>query len=133
MKASELRIGNWFAPDTLGAPEGHYDQITAKDIAELESDPLDDYYKPILLTTKILERCGFELDELKCWSKINLPHSPNILSINGSSGIGRGTVWLRNKASNEANFAINLPSIQYLHQLQNLFFAIAGEELELKF
>lgn len=71
--------------------------------------------KPIPLTPEWLERCGF-VDNLP-WAKGNLRlDGDNRLHVVDHTGYG--IIIARN--------------VEYLHQLQNLFFALAGEELNVK-
>lgn len=113
MKAQELRIGNYYLQDCLG---GEISQIKAKDILELYDDPLEDYYKPILLTEEWLLKFGFEKKGINRpkWTfwKIDL--------VEDKKGI---------YSFDESRIYID---IQYVHQLQNLYFALTGEELTIK-
>jgi hypothetical protein len=115
IKANELRIGNFFYPDVDGDA---YAQITAKDILELYSDPIDDYYKALPLTEEWLIKFGFEKVENGCLFK-NIINYWNFFLWEKSDYID----LVINKSS------IRL-SIKYVHQLQNLYFSLTGEELE---
>ena len=123
MKANELRIGNYYYGDVLFPSE--YNVITANDLVELDSDPLDDYYQPLPLTEEWLIKFGF-----------------------GDARI-TDRLYTRKKTDGFYGFYINketmsyctfdyegtiddIIKIQYVHQLQNLYFAVTGEELTMK-
>jgi hypothetical protein len=116
IQAQELRIGNWVFAN-MG---GEYIQV------DLESFEMiaDDFggFEPIPLTPEILEKCGFDkLRRLYLKSKwYDYPENnkPKLTAINNNefeiSRSGLGSFH---------------PECRYLHQLQNLYFALTGEEL----
>ena len=117
MKATELRIGNYILDE-----ENEVRQVielsqtlirTSCDFTLLTSE-----VKPIPLTEDILLKCGFEIDGIFCYIK------------------SFQTIYLV-KPWREANhFLLKtiggecLSRLQHLHQLQSLYFALCGEELE---
>ena len=126
MKANELRIGNKFTDKTgfeftisgmlcdtaYGDFEGNQSGTWEFDINEI---------KPITLTEDILMKFGFEKrgdflhkDLLNDWTKIyfNLTHG-NICEIS----VNRHSCIIK---------------CDYVHQLQNLYFALTGKELTYK-
>lgn len=107
MKANELRIGNWVSNGEIEF------QITSKDIYHLDVYVGRVIANPISITPEWLERVGFV-------------SKPNNLFILGKIELryyrGRSDVLVR---------GINV-SYKYVHQLQNLYFALTGEELEYK-
>lgn len=76
--------------------------------------------KPILITPEILEKCGFKIDE-------PFEDSRPIYS-NGTMTIDFDTMQ-----PTIAGFGIADVKIEFLHQLQNLYFALYGKELEVNF
>jgi len=112
MEANELRIGNW-----VQMLDGSKFQITSVDFSAIEITPEYLRPKPIPLTPEILEMA----DVVKCyggghewwnlckngWLKIYQHPFGFIVTVGGSS----------------------LNAIHYLHQLQNLIFALTGQEL----
>jgi len=133
IKANELCIGNLFVDATTGA------LLRVAFITEADVDyyiinqskvplPIDWRAEPIPLTPQILEKCGFEkdkvtgdywdmVDEYGC-SKLNFVifhYEDGTFSI--GSSLGEYSIGKR---------------FMYLHQLQNLYFALTGEELTLK-
>lgn len=119
MKPSELRIGNWYESQNgslKGVRDGNYSQI------EEPGDLLfAQFMLPIPLTEEWLLRFGFK----------NLNNNPYWLSlIHNGTGIHIGT-----NSNVELQFFLGDGTVKtklklnYVHQLQNLFFALTGEEL----
>lgn len=108
IKASELRIGNWVS-------NGEVDyQITGATILHLEIKPSDAIAKPIPISPEWLERMGFE--KQTDWSYY---FDDIYFSYNETGDL---TCRLRYYKT----------ICYYVHQLQNLYFALTGEELILK-
>ena len=105
MKANELRIGNWY--DHNGIPT----QVTPNTIEEVwEAERI--WCKAIPLTEEWL---------LKFWF-ISNPYEDRYekgsIHIECLKTKGETYLWIENMAH-----------IKYVHQLQNLYFALTGEEL----
>lgn len=117
IEPNELRLGNFVTH------EGETMQVNYKTFELIESF---DYFclEPIPITEDILLKCGFE--KVYCsdftvvlelcpisvkWSK---PVNPSM---------GCGVIYIHDESYKH---------IQFLHQLQNLFFALTGKELEIK-
>lgn len=113
-RANELRSGNWILINNEERPPYYY-QITAHDIEEIEGCGEDAF--AIDLTPDKLEKAGF---------------------VEGSDGyiyIG-GFPFMLMFLSDILYMDIEgqlmpVPHCKYLHQLQNLYFALTGEELEI--
>lgn len=107
IKSNELRIGNaiWLVDKdkTYIIQDGH-------DIDECENN---DMVKPVPLTEEILLKCGF----IKCLVG-GVGFDKGKLSVY----IGGNTYW------NSLKIIEGTP--KYLHQLQNLYFALTSEELD---
>jgi hypothetical protein len=120
MNANELRIGNYAI--VKDAPIEAIIRVRAQHIAEAEEHNPSWFLYPINLTPEILEKCGF-----KCLIGMHYE-----LKIGGDSDMHL-TYW----AKDDFYFNIytqdgegKLPiKTQYLHQLQNLYFALTGTEL----
>jgi hypothetical protein len=92
-------------------PEGDLHMYSDREYSDIEGVPL---------TGEWLETCGWQLVdqgrgpyywlEKQCWFHIHLSEDSSIY----------------------ANFNNNAVPIRYLHQLQNLYFALTGEELTIK-
>ena len=117
MNAQELRIGNyihgWF--NTNEGIEQKAFPISGKVIQEIEEWGVHDY-SPIPLTEDWLIRASGKKDQLAPY-------------------IDFGYFELT-KADNDWYFVekegVRLCAIKYVHQLQNLYFALTGKELEIK-
>ena len=118
LKATELRMGNWIT--RVFAPYGfEQDRINVQvDLEELKLAmgmlPVGSFYQyPIPLTPELLEKAGFEKWEPKGWYRKGYMELFDGKPFHWASGH-------------------NLcPDIYYLHQLQNLYFALTGNELEI--
>lgn len=121
IKVNELRIGNYVLDqfgvirtiETIGANESIR---VFSEIYKCESMSLQ-YCNPIPLTEEMLLKCGFtrfgKLLRLNTFEYWTLSKS---LVIHGHGGYYTGLIL----------------KIQYLHQLQNLYFALTGEEITVK-
>ncbi len=119
MKAKELRIGNYHETDCFSHPrmgispikinDKCFSAITSYGIHLVDEGKLD--FKPIPLTEEWLVKFGFKKlrDELYTQNNIEVWHK--------DSGFYH----------TEMNVGLNL---DYVHQLQNLYFALTGEELK---
>jgi len=113
MNARELRIGNLVYPDSTG------------DIVEITADDFQDtsFLEPIQLTEEWLVKFGFEkIDHIggySFWStkrKKNSRHS-GITIYSSYTTIGNNSM---------------VKHCEHVHQLQNLYFALTGEEVKFK-
>lgn len=123
IQANELRIGNWVEwvfPNRNNQPNKfqfcEIESIRTSLVGVLGSAYGYDQIQPIPLTPEILEKCGFEFDTIT-FSKSYL------LLAEGDNGFD---VWVGGLSK------VKLNPINYLHQLQNLYFALTGEELTFK-
>jgi len=121
MKANELRIYNYVLAE-VGLPSLNIHCILANDIVDISKGFVN--VSPIPLTEEWLLKFGFEKGN-KYWH----------------NGLGSNIFYdLDNKYLRQAYgtgvnitmFAISAMNIQYVHQLQNLYFALTGEELTVK-
>ena len=119
MKSTELRVGNW-----VNNNEEDY-QITSATIVHLERG--DSTAQPIPLTEDWLIWFGFEKRESSTCDSWYI--GTNEITHDWLFDI----VWLhRPELINAPNFPFYRNGrhlIQYVHQLQNLYFALTGEEL----
>ena len=102
MKASELRIGNWVMYNSKI-------QVNENKIRECVDHP--DRFTPITLTEEWLIKFGFEYSDL-----------------NGDSGLWKIPPFQIYGKYNQFIYDYRL-DINYVHQLQNLYFALTGQEL----
>lgn len=118
--ANELRVGNLYYPKGTN----YAAVVNANDIGAIQNGIGVDFYQPIPLTPEILEKCGFD------WSIYHQAfrqHQDTVefyyLNECYPSGFQFSTFKKQQLIGNP---------IQYLHQLQNLYFALTGEELTFK-
>jgi len=114
IKASELRIGNYvyFQNSESGKYENDLPIETGKELDDCDC-------QPILLTEEWLIRFGFEKNSY--WFK----DDNMIRFVFDENG------WLHcSIGDNEKGFLYN--RIKFVHQLQNLYFALTSQELEFK-
>ncbi len=107
MKPTELRLGNWIID-----PEGK--EVQVDEIGGYEN-PLSLFmgmYKPIPLTEEWLKKFGWSNFSASLWAK--------------------DLIWDSNFDNGILEFSIIEVSVKYVHQLQNLYFALIGKELEIK-
>ena len=108
MKVTELRINNWVQFKHTETPV----RVTLGDfVREYQDEHLDDY-KPIPLTEEWLLKFGFEYNDL-----------------NGDSGLWKIPPFQIYGKYNQFIYDYRL-DVNYVHQLQNLYFALTGEELQ---
>lgn len=109
VNASELRIGNW------AVNYGNYVCIEADDIVDCHHQP--ESYDPIPLTPEILEKAGFTGGDW--FFTIN-----NIISFSHTDTEGLWKTWVVGDNS--------IGNIHFVHQLQNLYYALTGQELPIE-
>ena len=109
---TELRIGNW-----VKTIEGEIQIQNGWEIDEGNET------HPIPLTEEWLERFGFKLPA-HSW----IGDKFHLSEYGEGSKHPNGGVWVVAMNKNNAIIA----EIQYVHQLQNLYFALVGEELTIK-
>jgi hypothetical protein len=129
IKANELRIGNYirsWGRRKQGAPA----KITVPMLKTLSKiEPHMEYIaiQPLELTQEILEKTGFSLADSKesLWL-INIdPQAKTYLTINQVTG----SAALYDDLGS-LHYTTIPKKCKYLHQLQNLYFALTGQELE---
>ena len=127
MKANEFRVGNWLVyvwENEVGLPVKEYMRIEPIDIWRMEDDEFMELFEPIPLTPEILKKCGFnsDLTITPKWLSDNLAKFSIRVIIN--------KLHITIHKDRDKQF-FSFGSIKYLHQLQNLYFALTGEELNI--
>ena len=122
MKATELRIGNWYTSVKFGVPV----QCELTDLSQLcvmsdgayTDPPIEEMFEPIPLTEEWLLKFGFDYDnETSTYSLLtSLRKCDLCIDILLSDG----------------EYFWKYVELKYVHQLQNLYFALTGNELEIK-
>jgi len=126
----EFRIGNYFKP-TDGTAEPSI--VTIDDLRAWDRGA--GYGKPIPLTSEWLLKLGFNGDDYyyeKVLNSFIYPSEGNsYLHLSDEDG-SRWSIYLSFKHSIEQSIPIFKYKVIFVHQLQNLYFALTGEELEMK-
>jgi len=133
----QLRIGNWVLVEiakSLGETEVKYrservDSIFVDGINMEWDHEMSDYthaekVRPILLTPEILEKCGFSdrgFTNVGFFKNYWLPNKWTICYCIKTTEIHTSGLYYAAHA--------NDIEVKYLHQLQNLYFALTGTEL----
>ena len=119
MKANEFRLGN-----LVKCPEGFGQVTQIQDREVLVVDEIGyimEEIKPIPLTEEWLLKFGFEKIERDdcCWYTLLIPskYDFNIL-------------WDKGDSANGMSIEDYPVKCKHVHQLQNLYFALTGEELK---
>lgn len=124
MKVSELRIGNW-----LVCLSGNEIQVSVSDFVAIECTIERLHPKPIPLTEEWLLRFGFiNHDGEGIEFKRHLPNGNATDLIIEFDGLSQNTLLQRDTESGY----VYIENVTHIHQLQNLYFALTGEELEIK-
>lgn len=124
MKPTELRLGNLVYCRDVDS----ITSICAHDLLDSETRPLEGWqmiYQPIPLTEEWLLKFGFH----DCRMSSGLTEIMVKEFSTTTQGVFKGEycVTLLGKIPHQLNHRI-----KYVHQLQNIFFALTGEELTLK-
>lgn len=126
LKANELRIGNWLNVLHPHTKEWKYERVKSETILNFEKHSdhnlIKENFKPIPLTEDILLKCGFSV------ITENSAGKRYAYVVNGiySSDLSF-TYWTTTKE--KGKFFRGDLQLKSLHQLQNLYFALTGEEL----
>ncbi len=123
MRAEELRIGNWYTSVKFGNSV----QCELVDLYELcansqgafNNPPIDDMFKPIPTTKEWLKDFGFKVSYYG--GQGNDGYTAKIKNMSLFSQKGDIYNWVIDGYS--------FVTIKYVHQLQNLYFALHEEEL----
>ena len=139
MKANELRIGNWIKfdnhlgdkRDVLVTPR-MFRQL-GMDLSENLNLELNGYHLPIPLTDEWLVRFGFKNRFLEVICQNNKVLEIEFDGTNDNIYQTEICVYERiivdgETESDKVNY-ININHIKHVHQLQNLYFALTGDEL----
>lgn len=128
LKASELRIGNILLGYLTGKPvivdwvvlkhmqDGNYRSVY---------NPDTPVYQPIPLTPEILEKAGFE----KAFGGYQKSLGNRVNATRLGYYERTNEVYIE---MTDDHYEIPAATAKYLHQLQNLYFALTGEELNIE-
>jgi hypothetical protein len=123
LDSHEIRLGNTYKVE-MGDGTYKSDLINLEDLRNLLDDEIDDFYQAMEISEEWLIRFGFKcvLDMSYSFPK---PYNNLELAYCGSiNGFKKG--WVITKLFGFSN------GIKYVHELENLYFALTGEELTYK-
>lgn len=131
IKANELRIGNWLEWRNPNNENIEPIKIEVADIVTIENKNRGHYYSPIPLTPEILEKAGFKKQYTESNIGITVEETRNMQQYGGTRTYFIG--WSNSKihVSPEMN-CCGSTKLHSVHQLQNLYFALTGEELNIQ-
>ena len=124
MNENELRIGNHVSDiidlENFLTVVRIDDGIITCGNEDFKHTYLSEQLKPIPLTPEVLRGCGF-IHEI----------------VNDDNGLDGDSIYKKGKivfmhTEHDWYWDNDFPAIKYLHQLQNLFYSLVGEELEVK-
>ena len=114
---NEVREGNWVKFDNPKIWSKKWDgekwKVTIDTLLEISSH--GDWYSPILLTKEILDKCGFKNSEWEHKTKSDCLFVHNDI--------------IHIMDARDKNYSFTSPC-KYVHQLQNLYYCLTGNELE---
>jgi hypothetical protein len=130
MKANELRIGNYIKADKIkiarmGLESDDYCQITALGIHHIENG--DIIAEPIPLTEEWLIKFGFE--RFQGWlnkDAFSPGHPSQRFDLYWSKIDG---FMMKSRYQEDVPDTFYMRHIKFVHQLQNLYFALTGNEI----
>ena len=129
MNVNELRIGNYITTSYRGFKIFLITEINKGTVSfdslvdNFSSYTIYPYVKPIPLTEEILLKCGFKKREYSTADKWFIGENP--ITYDWMFEL----TWINGDSS--PFFKNGFHKINYLHQLQNLYFILTGEELEI--
>jgi hypothetical protein len=131
MKAKDLRIGNLVFSNLTGKEF----QVTAADILNISQDT--SVVEPITLTEEWLVKFGFKKSkaipkEKFCYLFEDKAETPIEFYVVGKGFNDVYTIYDPINHSNQLNFITDNRGLNFVHQLQNLYFTVAGTELIIK-
>lgn len=113
IQANELRIGNYII-----RANGFPSAVSAYDFEHTNFQETN----PIPITPEILEKCGFDLTQWFCEGSYKIRED--------KSDMLYGWTFVVRNANHDRE--IEFGYFKYVHELQNLYFALTGEELEIE-
>ena len=126
LKAKDLRLGNWV----------YHSSGNIIDVEIINSEIEEDDLQPIPLTEEWLVKLGFEEGNYKELNEKHFVKNSNTIKVI-ISGVGFWDVYTDYNLcqitfSNGLNIITDNRGLKHVHKLQNLYFALTGEELILQ-
>jgi hypothetical protein len=123
IESKELRVGNWVLYD--GKPTKVHEPFIGA-FKHLKADPIE-------LTPEILEACGFVNTGSNWYTEkyfTDCKEALELIRIDINANTFRASI---ENDDNEHEPAYTAKPIKYVHQLQNLYYALTQTELQIKF
>ena len=122
MKATELRIGNWVKWNYEERSDGNaYPVEFGYELDDIKNNP--NIVKPIPLTEEWLVKFGFEKMDAFGWVK-------DFITLDESVAHYSFDMWRGTYSIEKCDMTEIPQEIKHVHQLQNLYFALTGQELQ---
>ena len=131
IQANELRLGNYILQKvnnkitTVKCTYTHFELLAKGD---------DKAIYPVVLKAELLDKCGF----IENTSYALLPEAHEYILVLPISGTNKNEIYAYIKSNKECfgratvNGLVVSQNFYHLHQLQNLYFALTGKELDIK-
>jgi hypothetical protein len=136
--ANDLRIGNWvlFNKTSFDYPSDLHPitGISKYGIYTIYRSPISfDKIHPISLSPEILDKCGFEKETPdNKYGEVYKKEGFNFIIRKVDFGIyPKSTFGYAFELSDDKNWATIKSKIEHLHQLQNLYYCLVGQELQI--
>ncbi len=117
MTADELRIGNWI--EAIAKMGNYQMQVLPLHIETISKNPA--CVNPIPLSPEVLESCGFKEGTVEGFYYLDIGNDTFLVS-------GGEDVWVEKTVKDE-DYSVALGGASNIHQLQNLYYVLCGEEL----
>lgn len=126
--SNELRIGNWYNfKNPLNGTLTHTRFSIWADALDFEA-----YAEPIPLSAEILEKARFKDNVLLLGEKGVCSLDWHLISCTYKGETTVNLAYDYDDCAYESHNSEHRTEIKYLHQLQNLYFALTGEELPIE-
>lgn len=127
IKENEIRVGNLIkgiaTSLTIKVDLHFFNEV-------FDDDTMLDWYAPIPLSKELLEKCGFVKNRSGELAIEMYGAESHLEMIYGVESWHYPIITQTPQGDEERSVFLN--RIQYLHQLQNLYFALVGEELKIE-
>jgi len=136
MKAEELRIGNVYMSVKFGEPVKweltDFTQLDKLSDGAYNDPPIEEMIEPIPLTDECLLRFKFSSHHVRDYYFKDCGEYEIRCVVNSfSGGLNNDASWFVSIQTGYGSQPVTLVR-KYVHELQNLYFALTGEELKLK-
>ena len=140
LQAKDLRIGNYLhelcdnKKEVISVKEIHSGDFRFAIITNKDELISSDFFEPIELTEEILVKCGYGINDRISASSLRDKSGCKTYSCNKGIDVilDNGVFKFWNYIDEDTYYSFAWTELPYLHTLQNLSFALKGNELEVK-